>query len=202
MIDSGIKAINIVTNGGLKEGSLIEIFGDEQSGKTGSLLTVSKKFESVIYFDMDNTFPHSIIPIIMKDSSHITKISLTSDRQWVDCLDDSINFPPKTLLVFDPISVINPYLVSAYIGKIMQLTSSGKTVILVSHSNSLNRSPIHSTAAMFCSQRLEYRYIDKILRHEEKQPIGFRTKIRAIKNASSSAMKTAIMEVYFDTGIK
>jgi len=194
---TGIDSVDNVLGGGVIDKGIIEFWGDEQAGKTGTAITIANSFQDVFYYDLDGTFPLELKETIANDHEGFNVIHIGTDNQWVDSL--SIPYPDNSLLVFDPISVINPYIVSNYFGRIPK----NVTTLMISHSNSLNKSPVESTAAMFCSQRLQFRYIDKILNKKDKKDVrGFRTAIKTLKNTVVPPRTEGVMEVYFGIGAK
>lgn len=192
---TGIKSVDETLGGGVITNRIVEFWGDEQSGKTGTAISLAKSFEHVFFFDLDGTFPWELKETIAGRDDGFNVISVATNKEWIGAL--SIPFPDDALLVFDPISVINPYIVSNYFSRVPR----NVTVLLISHSNSQNKSPIEATAAMFCSQRMQFRYIDKIIHKEDrKNVLGFRTAVKTMKNTLIPPRVESIMEVYFGTG--
>jgi RecA/RadA recombinase len=193
----GIDSVDGILGGGVVNRGIVEFWGDEQSGKTGTAITAGNSFEHVFFFDIDGTFPWELKNTIAGSHERFNVIDIRSDEQWIDSM--SISYPDNSLLVFDPISVISPYIVSNYVHKMPH----NVTVIFVSHSNSRNNSPIDSTASMFCAQRMQFRYVDKILdKKDKKNVLGFRTQIKTMKNILIPPRVSSMMEVYFGIGAK
>jgi len=83
----GIKSIDEVLGGGVVKNGKIELWGDEQSGKTGTAMSCARSFDHVFFYDIDGTFPQELEKLILHDHPSFNVIGLLSDKDWIRTLN-------------------------------------------------------------------------------------------------------------------
>ncbi len=214
--------------GGIPKGKIIEIFGNESSGKTTIALTTIKKAQEnglkCLFLDLENTLNMKYLSRMGIDLSKLLIANPTSGEQTFEIIETMLKNDKVDLIVVDSVAAMLPEserdanFDSMSIGAHARLMSKGLrkiTPLLNVHNSSIifiNQvrekigvmfgNPETTTGGkalkFFASVRMEVKKTELIKSGLEK--IGIKSKITIIKNKVATPLKTAYIDIYFDQG--
>lgn len=213
---------------GFPRGKIIEIFGNESSGKTTIALQTIKQAQAqglkCLYLDLENTLNINYMKNIGIDIEKILIANPLSGEQTFEIIESALKNNQIDLIVVDSVAAMLPEverendfdstsigaharLMSKGLRKIAPLVASNKSIIIFI--NQLREkigvmfgNPETTTGGkalkFFASIRLEIKKAELIKSGLEK--IGIKSKITVVKNKVAAPLKTAFIDILFDRG--
>lgn len=219
------KALGV---GGYPIGKIIEIYGNESSGKTTIALQAIKQAQLLgkkcLFIDLENSLDIKYVRNIGIDDSKLLIAYPNSGEQAFDIMELMIKSNKVDFIVVDSVAAMIPIneieskydeqqmglqarMMSKGLRKIQSLLINNECTILFI--NQIREkigiffgNPETTTGGkalkFFSSIRLETRKSDLIKSDNDK--IGIQAKVTVIKNKLAAPLKTAFIDIYFDKG--
>lgn len=229
VIGSGsISLDNILTINGFPKGRIIEIYGNESSGKTTIALQAVKECLAsggkAVYIDVENSLDINYLEAIGIDSEKLLLARPESGEQTFNIIDALIKTKMIDLIVVDSVAALVPEaelkgdVVDQNIGAHARLMSKGLRMIqgIISKNNVcvifINQirekigimfgNPEVTTGGralkFFSSIRLEVRKSE--LLKEGNEIIGIKSKVTITKNKLGPPLKQTFIDIFFNKG--
>lgn len=214
--------------GGIPSGKIIEIYGNESSGKTTIALQIIKKTQEnnkrCLYIDVENSLNIGYLNNLGIDTSKLLIANPLSGEQTFQIMEIMIENNSVDLIVVDSVAAMLPEIEkesdfdNPQIGALARLMSKGLrkiqsqlmnknvTIIFINQIREkigvMFGNPETTTGGkalkFFSSVRMEVRKAELIKEGIEK--IGIKSKITIIKNKVAPPLKQAFIDIYFDKG--
>ncbi len=229
VIPSGSISLNQALGiGGYPVGKIIEIYGNESSGKTTLTLHAIKEAQAMgkrcMFIDIENSLDIKYIENIGIDPSKLLVAHPQSGEQVFEIMELMIKNNKVDLIVVDSVAAMVPLaeadakVEDQQMGLHARLMSKGLRklqALLINHEctvffiNQIREkigvffgNPETTTGGkalkFFSTMRLETRKADLIKESNDK--IGIQTKVTVTKNKLAAPLKVAYVDIYFENG--
>ncbi len=214
--------------GGIPRGKIIEIYGNESSGKTTIALQTIKQAQALglkcLYLDLENTLNINYMKSIGIDIEKILIANPMSGEQTFEIIEAMLKNKQVDLIVVDSVAAMLPEverendfdsqsigaharLMSRGLRKITPLVAANRSVVMFINQirekiGVMFGNPETTTGGkalkFFASVRLEIKKVELIKSGLEK--IGIKSKITVVKNKVAAPLKTAFIDILFNQG--
>lgn len=226
---SGSYVLDLILGGGYPEGRVVEVYGPESSGKTTfalhAIAEVQRRGETAAFIDAEHALDPHYARTLGVDVENLLLSQPDFGEQALDIAEELAKTGAIKLIVIDSVAALVPRaevegdmgdshmglqarMMSQGLRKLTSiLAKTGTTVIFINQIRMkigvMFGNPETTTGGnalkFFASQRLEIRRGDKI--EENKELIGYATKIKIVKNKISAPFKSAEIPIKFKHGI-
>lgn len=218
---------NITGVNGIPVGRIIEIYGNESSGKTTIALHLIKeaqlKNKRCLFIDAEHSLDINYVKSLDIDLTKLLVATPISGEQAFEMIENAIKNKIADFIVVDSVAALVPQceidskvdeyqmgaharLMSKGLRKIQMLIDNNTTIIFL---NQLREkigimfgnpeiTPGGKALRFFSSLRLEVKKSDLIKDNNNK--IGIRSKVTVIKNKLSPPLKSTYLDIYFSQG--
>lgn len=225
---SGSYILDTVLGWGYPEGRIVEIYGPESSGKTTialhAIAEVQKRGEIAAFIDAEHALDPEYASRLGVDTENLLLAQPDYGEQALSIVEELAKTWAVKMIVIDSVAALVPRaevegemwashmglqarLMSQWLRKLTSiLNKTGTTCIFINQIRMkiwvMYGNPETTTGGnalkFYASQRLEIRRGDKI--EENKELIGFVTRVKVVKNKVAPPFKKAEIPVKFDQG--
>lgn len=226
---SGSYMLDIILWGGYPEWRVVEIYGPESSGKTTialhAIAQIQKRGETAAFIDAEHALDPHYARTLGVDIENLLLSQPDYGEQALQIAEELAKTGAIKLIVIDSVAALTPKaevegdmgdshmglqarMMSQGLRKLTSiLAKTGTTVIFINQIRMkigiMFGNPETTSGGnalkFFASQRLEIRRGEKI--EENKELIGYMTKIKIVKNKISAPFKSAEIPVKFNMGV-
>lgn len=230
IVSTGIIGLDIALGvGGIKKGSIIEIYAPESAGKTTLALQICKQYQKqgrpVLYIDTERTLTRETIENMgiqtdnfylmhvrnLEMALEVCKTVALSGAFGAVVIDSLAGLAPKAQIDGD-VGDCHPGLFSRIMSDALPvltplLNDSGCTLIIITQLREkvgvMFGNPEHATGGRalkyYATVRMDVRRIESI--KSMGDVIGFRTRVKIIKNKIATPLKETEFDIMFGEGI-
>ncbi|MEF2175521.1 MAG: recombinase RecA [Candidatus Absconditabacteria bacterium] len=226
---SGSYVLDLILGGGYPEGRIIEIYGPESSGKTTlalhAIAEVQKMGEIAAFIDAEHALDPEYAKNLGVDTENLLLSQPDYGEQALQIAEELAKTGAVKLIVIDSVAAMVPRaevegdMGDSHMGLQARMMSQGlrkltsilaKTATTVIFINQIRMkigimfgNPETTTGGnalkFFASQRLEIRRGEKI--EESKEQIGYKGKVKIVKNKIAPPFKAGELVIKFNQGI-
>ena len=226
---SGSITVDKAINSGLAAGRMIEIFGNEQSGKTTLTINMAKAFDRVLYIDTENgrniDWMKKQIPDIEKRGWHL--FIATCGEDAVTMVRNSIMEDLHDFIIIDSLRGMTPRpqveggidqatmgRQSSLIAQFCRLTAAAQSIsetilVLINHTTTdyntgREKSACGKTHPFYCFTRIRMKKVEKVEYDSDGKTLWNKLNFSIKKNKGGSITKTNnyLVRVENDGGIE
>lgn len=189
--DSGL---NKKLGGGLS--GLVEIYGDEGTGKTGLALSLFQHQEGV-FVDLDGTFPHHMVPVGSERNVSLFKPEKNILKSIIDVAGAVSRY--GGIVVIDPVGVLTPTDIGKLVPELGCLgLADGALVVMINHCDAYGKSKGERYTTLYTSQRIELR--GGVPWKKRGEVIGMKSEYKVTKNNLEPPQCKGSLNILFERG--
>ncbi len=226
---SGSYVLDLILGGGYPEGRVVEIYGPESSGKTTialhAIAEIQKRGETAAFIDAEHALDPAYARTLGVDTENLLLSQPDFGEQALEIAEELAKTGAIKLIVIDSVAALVPRaevegdmgdshmglqarMMSQGLRKLTSIMAkTGTTIVFINQIRMkigvMFGNPETTTGGnalkFYASQRLEIRRGEKI--EENKELIGYATKVKIVKNKIAAPFRSAEIPVKFKQGI-